>query len=59
MPQEGRQSPAPETQTGAQLHDPPASGQGVESMDNKDKTIRSELDVRDFAQDFQNLLSAK
>ncbi|KAH9890208.1 hypothetical protein F4778DRAFT_752971 [Xylariomycetidae sp. FL2044] len=32
---EGRQSPPPETQTGAQLKETPASGQGVNAAENK------------------------
>jgi hypothetical protein len=56
MPEEGRESPPPETQTGAQLHDPPASGQGVQSMENKDKVVKSELDVRFFPPNPQKLL---
>ncbi|POR33866.1 Uncharacterized protein TPAR_05940 [Tolypocladium paradoxum] len=41
---EGRESPPPERQTGAQLHDPPASGQGTDSAQNKEKKPKSELD---------------
>ncbi|KAI1423502.1 hypothetical protein F5Y12DRAFT_716303 [Xylaria sp. FL1777] len=40
---EGRQSPPPERQTGAQLHDPPASGQGTDSADNKEQTNEDQL----------------
>jgi len=44
MPEERGESPPPETQTGAQLHDPPADGQGVESTENKEEVVKSELD---------------
>ncbi|KAI1323884.1 hypothetical protein F5Y16DRAFT_382532 [Xylariaceae sp. FL0255] len=40
---EGRQSPAPETQSGKQLHDPPASGQGVEKAEHKEETNTDQL----------------
>ena len=43
--QEGRQSPPPERQTGAQLNDAPAGGQGTDNADNKDQTNQSGLDV--------------
>ncbi|KAI1750295.1 hypothetical protein F4782DRAFT_509889 [Xylaria castorea] len=35
---EGRQSPPPEAQSGAQLHETPASGQGTDKADNKEQT---------------------
>ncbi|KAF7716226.1 Uncharacterized protein PECH_005107 [Penicillium ucsense] len=38
--QEGRQSPEPETQSGAQLHEPPASGK----VDNKAPELSHEKD---------------
>jgi hypothetical protein len=41
---EGRQSPAPENQSGAQQQSPPASGKGTDNADNKDQTIKKELD---------------
>ncbi|KAF3761565.1 hypothetical protein M406DRAFT_323920 [Cryphonectria parasitica EP155] len=41
---EGRESPDPETQTGAQLHDAPADGQGVTNTDNKAENNQSDLD---------------
>ncbi|KAI1175681.1 hypothetical protein F4777DRAFT_549530 [Nemania sp. FL0916] len=40
---EGRQSPPPERQTGAQLHDPPASGQGIDKADNKEQANQEQL----------------
>ncbi|KAI0904557.1 hypothetical protein F4823DRAFT_567598 [Ustulina deusta] len=40
---EGRQSPPPESQTGPQLHEPPASGQGTDNTDNKDQTNQDQL----------------
>ncbi|KAI2628208.1 hypothetical protein GGS21DRAFT_492856 [Xylaria nigripes] len=42
-PNEGRQSPSPERQTGAQLHDPPASGQGVTKIENKEQVNEDQL----------------
>ncbi|EXM35420.1 hypothetical protein RAB80_010781 [Fusarium oxysporum f. sp. vasinfectum] len=33
---EGRQSPAPEQQSGRQQQDPPASGHGINKSDDKD-----------------------
>ncbi|KAM0252736.1 hypothetical protein ACHAP5_001031 [Fusarium lateritium] len=33
---EGRQSPAPEDQSGRQQQDPPASGHGINKTDGKD-----------------------
>ncbi|KAJ6439711.1 hypothetical protein O9K51_07602 [Purpureocillium lavendulum] len=41
---EGHQSPPPERQTGRQLHDPPAHGQGTDDAKNKDKQMKSELE---------------
>jgi hypothetical protein len=41
---EGRQSPAPEQQSGRQQQDPPASGKGINETDNKDP--KGQLDVR-------------
>jgi hypothetical protein len=43
--QEGRQSPPPSRQTGAQMHDTPASGQGIDKADNKEKTNEDALKV--------------
>lgn len=42
---EGRQSPPPETQTGPQLKDAPAQGQGVDKADNKSEDNKSQLEV--------------
>lgn len=43
---EGRQSPPPERQTGAQQQAPPASGKGTDNAENKGEKIKSELEVR-------------
>ena len=43
---EGRQSPPPETQSGRQQQDPPASGKGTDNAENKGAKMKSELDVR-------------
>ncbi|KAI0398961.1 hypothetical protein F4802DRAFT_83907 [Xylaria palmicola] len=40
---EGRQSPPPERQTGAQIHETPASGQGTDKADNKEQTNQDQL----------------
>ncbi|KAI0483456.1 hypothetical protein F4859DRAFT_399724 [Xylaria cf. heliscus] len=40
---EGRQSPPPETQSGAQLHETPASGQGTDKFDNKEQANQDQL----------------
>ncbi|KAI1303959.1 hypothetical protein F5Y03DRAFT_395633 [Xylaria venustula] len=40
---EGRQSPPPEAQSGAQLHDVPASGQGTDKVENKEQTNQDQL----------------
>ncbi|KAI1085076.1 hypothetical protein F5B20DRAFT_575542 [Whalleya microplaca] len=40
---EGRQSPAPETQSGAQLKDTPASGQGIANAPNKKENMQDQL----------------
>ncbi|KAI0870845.1 hypothetical protein GGS24DRAFT_473772 [Hypoxylon argillaceum] len=40
---EGRESPPPESQTGAQIHDPPASGKGTDNADNKEQTNQDQL----------------
>ncbi|TGJ82342.1 hypothetical protein E0Z10_g6411 [Xylaria hypoxylon] len=40
---EGRQSPPPEQQSGAQLHDAPGSGQGTDNASNKDQTNQDQL----------------
>lgn len=42
---EGRQSPPPESQTGAQLQDAPGQGQGTDNAQHKDETNKSQLDV--------------
>ena len=34
---EGAESPPPERQSGKQLHEPPASGQGVQNVDSNAK----------------------
>ncbi|KAI1193307.1 hypothetical protein F5X97DRAFT_43381 [Nemania serpens] len=39
----GGESPPPETQSGRQLHDAPASGQGTDKMDNKEQTNDDQL----------------
>ncbi|GJN82215.1 hypothetical protein PLIIFM63780_005754 [Purpureocillium lilacinum] len=41
---EGHQSPPPEQQSGRQLHDPPAHGQGTDDAKNKDKTLKKEIE---------------
>lgn len=45
MPSEGRQSPPPERQTGAQLNDPPASGKGTDDATNKEQVNKEQLEV--------------
>ncbi|KAH9998204.1 hypothetical protein F4779DRAFT_605906 [Xylariaceae sp. FL0662B] len=45
-PNEGRQSPPPERQTGAQLNDAPASGQGTDEAPNKKEAMQDQLQVR-------------
>jgi len=42
---EGGESPDPERQTGAQLHDTPGSGQGVDDVPNKAES-KSQVEVR-------------
>lgn len=42
---EGRQSPPPEAQSGAQLHETPASGQGTDKVDNKEQINQDQLKV--------------
>lgn len=42
---EGRQSPPPQQQSGAQMHDAPASGQGTDKADNKEQTNQDQLKV--------------
>ncbi|KAH0422963.1 hypothetical protein CcaCcLH18_12478 [Colletotrichum camelliae] len=44
MPSEGRQSPPPERQTGAQLQDPPASGKGTDDATNKEQVNKEQLE---------------
>ena len=41
----GAQSPPPETQTGKQLGDPPASGKGTDKIDNKEEVNKAGLEV--------------
>ncbi|OLN97945.1 hypothetical protein CCHL11_02562 [Colletotrichum chlorophyti] len=40
---EGRQSPPPERQTDAQLHDVPASGKGTDDASNKEQVNKEQL----------------
>ncbi|GAW27368.1 hypothetical protein SAMD00023353_11800180 [Rosellinia necatrix] len=40
---EGGQSPPPERQTGRQIHETPASGQGTDTADNKEEVNREQL----------------
>lgn len=42
---EGRQSPPPEQQSGAQLKSAPGHGQGIDDATNKEQTNSSALDV--------------
>lgn len=42
---EGRESPDPETQTGAQLNDPPGDGHGLGEMDEKLEKMESQVEV--------------
>lgn len=49
--EQGRQSPDPETQTGAQQQDPPSNGKGVNDSSNEDsnkETSKKELEVCNF-----------
>lgn len=46
---EGRQSPPPENQTGAQLQDPPASGKGTDDATNKEETNKQVLEVSNLS----------
>lgn len=41
---EGRQSPPPEQQSGAQLNSAPGDGQGTDDASNKEQTNKSSLD---------------
>ncbi|KAI9148678.1 hypothetical protein HJFPF1_08362 [Paramyrothecium foliicola] len=41
---EGRQSPSPERQTGAQIHDTPGDGQGIEQVHDKHDKMEVEVD---------------
>ncbi|KOS19920.1 hypothetical protein ESCO_005562 [Escovopsis weberi] len=45
MDRPGRQSPSPERQSGAQLHDPPASGQGLGPIKNKEQLLKDQIAV--------------
>ncbi|KAI8959360.1 hypothetical protein F5Y11DRAFT_333436 [Daldinia sp. FL1419] len=40
---EGRQSPPPESQTGRQLQEAPASGQGTDDAPNKKESLQDQL----------------
>ncbi|KAI1095531.1 hypothetical protein F5B19DRAFT_439881 [Rostrohypoxylon terebratum] len=40
---QGRQSPPPERQTGPQLKDTPASGQGTDETPNKRESLQDQL----------------
>lgn len=42
---EGRQSPPPESQTGPQLKEAPAQGQGTDKFENKPDENKSQLEV--------------
>lgn len=42
---EGRQSPPPEQQTGAQQQDPPANAKGVNPDSNNQDESKSQIDV--------------
>ncbi|KAF6816389.1 hypothetical protein CSOJ01_03012 [Colletotrichum sojae] len=41
---EGRQSPPPERQTGAQQQDPPASGKGTDDATNKEEANKQAIE---------------
>ncbi|KAI5464809.1 hypothetical protein BGZ63DRAFT_421803 [Mariannaea sp. PMI_226] len=41
---EGHQSPPPERQSGRQLHDPPASGHGINKVDSDPKSQLEHLE---------------
>jgi len=43
-PNEGRQSPPPESQTGAQLQSPPASGHGVNPSSKNQEESKAQLE---------------
>ena len=45
-PNQGRQSPPPEEQSGAQQQDAPSSGQGVNDSSNNQNESKSQIDVR-------------
>ncbi|KAI1503439.1 hypothetical protein F5X99DRAFT_104728 [Biscogniauxia marginata] len=40
---QGAESPPPETQTGAQLHDVPASGKGTDEAPGKKESMQDQL----------------
>jgi hypothetical protein len=42
---QGRQSPPPERSTGAQMNDPPSSGQGVNPHSNNKEESKRQLEV--------------
>ncbi|KAI9900520.1 hypothetical protein N3K66_004782 [Trichothecium roseum] len=48
---EGRQSPPPERQTGAQQQAPPADGQGTDDATNKQQTLKDQLQNLDPSKD--------
>ena len=56
---EGRQSPPPEGQTGAQLKDVPASGHGTDEAPDKQNKLQDQLKVRGSSRQphFRPLLS--
>lgn len=43
---EGRQSPPPESQSGPQLKETPANGQGTDTFDKKPESNKDQLEVR-------------
>jgi hypothetical protein len=47
-PNQGRQSPPPEEQSGAQQQDAPSSGQGVNDSSNNQNESKSQIDVGHF-----------
>ncbi|KAF5612939.1 uncharacterized protein FSUBG_1169 [Fusarium subglutinans] len=51
---EGRQSPAPEQQSGRQQQDPPASGHGINKPDGKDP--KSQLEARNPLISFSSMM---
>lgn len=43
--QQGRQSPEPETQSGAQVNDPPSDAKGVSQGGNNQEQSKSDVEV--------------